>query len=100
MLETQTVVFSRCTGVVLDSLQYESGVSNEFPDQLHQDSGHEAKDPVADVVSAPEEVEEEAEYQETEGVRVEHVLRAARSVPLLDVQRPPGSFMPGHVSVL
>ena len=97
MLHFLTVVFSRCTGVVLDSLQDEIGVSNEFPDQLHQDGSHEAKDPVSDVVSPPEKVEEEAEYEETEGVGVEHVLRTARSVPLLHVERPPGSSMPGHV---
>ena len=94
---SQTVVFSRCSGVVLDSLQYESGVPNEFPDQFHKDRGHEAKDPVPDVVRAPEEVEDQAEDEETEGVRVEHVLRTAGPVPLLHVERPPGSFMPGHV---
>ena len=91
-----TVVFSRCTGVVLDSLQNEIGVSNEFPDQFHQHGGHEAKYPVSDVVGAPEEVEDEAEDQQTEGVGIEHVLGAARAIPLLDKERPPGSFVPSH----
>ena len=65
-----TVVFSRCPGVVLDSLQYEIRVPNEFPDELNKNGGHEAKDPVPDVVSSPEEVEDKAEDEQAEGVGV------------------------------
>ena len=94
-----TVVFSRSSGVGFDSLEDEAGVANDLPDELHEDGGQEAEHPVADVVRAPGEVEEEAEDEDDEGVGVKHVLGAPGPVPLLDKQRPPTTFVPSHPSV-
>ena len=91
-----TVVFSRSSGVGFDSLEDEAGVANDLPDELHEDGGQEPEHPVADVVCAPDEVQEEAEDEDDEGVGVKHVLGAPGPVPLLDKQRPPGSLVPSH----
>ena len=95
-----TVVFSRSSGVGFNSLEDIAGVPDDLPDQLDQDGAEEAEHPVADVVCAPEEVQDQAQHQDDEGVGVEHVLGAPRPVPLLHEQRPPGSLVPSHGSVL
>ena len=91
-----TIVFSRSSGVGFDSLEDDAGVANDLPDELHEDGGQEPENPVADVVSAPDEVEEEAQDEDDEGVGIKHVLGAPGPIPLLDKQRPPGSLVPSH----
>ena len=91
-----TVIFSWCSGVCFYSFEDKTRVTNKLPDKLHQDCGHEAKDPVPNVVCSPDEVEDQTEDEETEGVWVQHVLGTPWSVPLLDKQRPPGSLVPCH----
>ena len=92
-----TDVFSRSSGIVPDSLQDKLRVTNDLKTQLQEDGGQEAVDPVVDIVRAPEKVEDKTKDDQTKAVGVKHVLGGFGSVPFLDKQRPPGSFVPSHL---
>ena len=51
-----TIVFSRCSRVILYSLEDKAWVANNFPDKFNKDGSHKTKDPVSNVVRAPDEV--------------------------------------------
>ena len=94
-----TDVFSRGTGVVSNSFEHKLRVSDDLQDELHSNGHQETKDPVINILRAPEKVEQQAEDDEAEAVRVEHVLGGFRSVPLLHIKRPPCTLMPSHLYV-
>ena len=91
-----TNIFSRSTRVIPDSLQNKPRVSDDLPDELKNDCQHEPENPVVKVVCTPEQMKEKAEDQQAEAIGVKHVLGGLWCVPLLYIERPPCSFMPGH----
>ena len=91
-----TDVFSRSARIISNPFQDKLRVSNNFPDQFQDDCQEEPKDPVVNVVRAPEQVEDKPQDQQAEAVGVEHVLGWLWCIPLLHIEGPPSSFVPGH----
>ena len=91
-----TNIFSRSTRIIPYPLQDKLRVTNNFPKQLQPKSQQEPKDPGVTVICAPEKLENQPKNKEAEAVGVQHVLGGLWGIPLLDIERPPCSFVPGH----
>ena len=98
-MKALTAIFSRSARIIPDPLEYILRVTNNLPQQLQPQSQEEPQDPGVAVICAPEQLEEQPKDKQAEAVGVEHVLGGLGGIPLLHIERPPGSFVPGHLPI-